>query len=431
MSHIRSHFPVSAATSEFGSGLRKWPLRGFFALLDQGLISGSNFVLAILLARWLAPRQYGGYAVAFEAFLFLSVVYGALVLEPMSVFGASIYKEHFQDYLGILLRIHGVVSVAIVALVLVAAALLNTTRPASTFPSALAGVGVATPCLLLFWLARRGFYVHLLPQKAAFGACVYCAVMLTGVMVAYRLRFLSSLSAFLMMAAGALLTGPAMLRWFTHHLPHGTPSPFRPRDVIRQHWIYGRWAVASALVIWLSGAIYYPLLGTFFNLAETAKFKALMNLSSPIGQVFVAMSLLSLPYASRAHYEEGTAATGRIGWKLASVYISGTCLYWFVLLLVREPVVRYLYMGKYAQITSLLPWLALGSIFRIAATSQTIILKARNSPQMVFIAYSGACLVAIVLGVPCTLWFGISGALFVWILSSAVALRFPSNTLET
>ena len=101
----------------FWHAVKTWPLRGFFALLDQGLISGSNFILAILLARWVSPQQYGAYALAFEVLLFMSIVYGALILEPMCVFGPSTYKNDFRAYLGILLRIHCGLSVLVIAAV--------------------------------------------------------------------------------------------------------------------------------------------------------------------------------------------------------------------------------------------------------------------------------------------------------------------------
>src|SRR6202030_792544 len=39
--------------------LRLWINKGGLALLDQGLISGSNFILSMLLARWLTPESYG------------------------------------------------------------------------------------------------------------------------------------------------------------------------------------------------------------------------------------------------------------------------------------------------------------------------------------------------------------------------------------
>lgn len=267
-SNVNQSFPARAWASGMRLELKRvmkiWPARGFFALLDQGLISGSNFIVAILLARWLAPNQYGGYALAFEVFLFLSVAYGALILEPMSVLGSSIYKDSFHNYLGILLRIHSVVSILIVTAVFAGAKVLSDLRPRGSLPDALVGIGVASPCLLLFWLARRGFYVHLMPRKAAVGACVYAAVLLVGIAIVYRLRSLSSLSAFLVMAAGAVVAGPLMLRWFKNHVPASHGQHLRIKDVLRQHWIYGRWALASSVAIWFAAAIYYPLMGSFF-----------------------------------------------------------------------------------------------------------------------------------------------------------------------
>ena len=89
--------------------LRSLALRGrkyFFgrakaaAVLDQGLISGSNFVVIVLLARWLVPEQYGAYAVALGINVLLFTVYQSLLLEPMSVFGGSSYRECLRGYLG-------------------------------------------------------------------------------------------------------------------------------------------------------------------------------------------------------------------------------------------------------------------------------------------------------------------------------------------
>jgi len=410
--------PPFEITNQLKRSLKKWSSRGILAILDQGLISGSNFVLAILLARWLTPQQYGSYALAFEIFLFLAALYGALILEPMSVFGPSVYSGNLTSYLGGLLRIHGALSFVVVAVLFASAAALHAMKPASLLPDALIGISVAAPCLLLFWLARRGFYIIFLPQKAVLGACIYSALLLAGVALLYELKSLSPFSAFLLLALGAIATGPVMLRWLKARLVQARTG-FTIMDIVRRHWAYGRWAVANSVVIWLSLAIYYPLLGGFFTLAEAAKFKALMNLASPIGQTFVAISLLSLPYASRAYHHDGDAVASHLVWRLTFLYLGGTCLYWVVLLLFRGPIVHHLYGGRYMQVINMLPWVALGSALRISATAQTLALKAMRSPERAFVAYSAACVVAISVGVPCTRWFGLRGALFAWILSSA------------
>lgn len=326
---------------ELRGSFRKWSSRGILAILDQGLISGSNFVIAILLARWLAPQQYGSWALAFEVFLFVSAAYGSLILEPMSVFGPSLFSSNLNSYLGGLLRIHFVLSFFVTAILFAAAAVLHAIKPTSSLPGALVGISVAIPCLLLFWLVRRGFYIVFLPQGALLGACIYSAFLLTGVALLYKFKSLSPFTAFLLLAAGAVVTGPLMLRWLKPRLVRAATG-FPVMDIVRRHWTYGRWALANSTVIWLSMAIYYPLLGSFYTLAEAGKFKALMNLASPIGQAFVAISLLSLPHASRIHHQNSDAVAGRLVWRLTFLYVGGTCLYWAALLVLRGPIVHHL-----------------------------------------------------------------------------------------
>ena len=154
-----------------------WVRKGGFAILDQGLISfGSNFLVSVLLARWMAPEQYGAYAVAFGIFVLLSLVYQSLVLEPMSVFGASSYRDCLRGYLNSLLWIHLTISGAIILIFGSSAVVAKFFLHSGVLGGALAGVSLASPCVLVFWLARRSFYLELSPARAASGAFIYSSV---------------------------------------------------------------------------------------------------------------------------------------------------------------------------------------------------------------------------------------------------------------
>ncbi len=74
--------------------MMRWGTKGGLAILEYGLIAGSNFVLGFLLARWMTPEQYGAYGLGFSIFLLLSFLYQALLLEPMSVYGGSNFREN-------------------------------------------------------------------------------------------------------------------------------------------------------------------------------------------------------------------------------------------------------------------------------------------------------------------------------------------------
>jgi O-antigen/teichoic acid export membrane protein len=149
--------------------------------------------------------------------------------------------------------------------------------------------------------------------------------------------------------------------------------------------------------------------------------KALMNFNSPVGQVFSAMTLLFLPYAAKVNHQDGLKGSQRLVWKLCALYAGGTCLYWIAILSLREPLVHHLYAGKYTEVTSLLPWVALGSVFRMAATAQALTLRATNSVARLFFAYSVSGVAALVVGIPSVWAFGLHGAVATFVFSGAVA----------
>jgi hypothetical protein len=86
--------------------LRHWFLKGGTAILDQGIFSSTNFILNLLLARWLDASSYGVFAVAFAVYLFFTGFHNAMILEPISVLGPARYKLELPGYLHSQYRIH-------------------------------------------------------------------------------------------------------------------------------------------------------------------------------------------------------------------------------------------------------------------------------------------------------------------------------------
>src|SRR5229473_1959263 len=101
---------VRSGGSIYSKPLR-WMKKGGLAILDNGLISGSNFLLGILLARWLAPEEYGAYALSFSIFILVGFLYQALLLEPLSVFAGSVFRGNLRGYLKKALWIHWAISI--------------------------------------------------------------------------------------------------------------------------------------------------------------------------------------------------------------------------------------------------------------------------------------------------------------------------------
>jgi O-antigen/teichoic acid export membrane protein len=402
------------------SGWSRWLAKGVFAVLDQGLISGSNFLLGILLARWLGADQYGAYALAFAMFILVSLVYQSLVLEPMTVFGPSVYHGESRKYLGILVRLQTALGCVVFVVGAIGAAYFYARGSAQLAP-ALVGATIAGPCVLLFLFARRACYVELSPSRSLSGAVLYMPLLLGSIWILRTLKLLSPFTAFAATGVSALLVS-AHLLWRLK--PAMAPEADGPQlhEVSRRHWDYGRWALAGAVFLWIPWNICYPLVTKFWGLAETGSLRALLNLALPITQTYSAFTLLFLPFTARLGQREGWPAMKTQALRIAGVYAGGSVLYWLLVCIFSGPLVRFLYAGHYTEIIPLLPWVGLSSIIGGIVMGPTIVIRAMQSPASVCWIYLFSSAVAVGVGIPAIWAWGMRGAIVALVLSSLTTI---------
>lgn len=421
----RERQPEQAESVTMPGGIRShklfhWVTKGGLAIVDQGLISGSNFLLGILLARWLAPDQYGAYALAFSVFLLLSFLYHPLLLEPMAVFSGSAYSRCLRGYLKSLIWIHVVLTVVTVVVLGAAAYVAFLRAEPGGLAGALLGITIASPCILLFWLARRSYYMELAPARAATGALLYCLLVVSGTYLLFRLGRLSSFTAYLLMATGALATGLYLLFHIRHSLSGSEAGP-TPKETWSRHWAYGRWALAGAIATWIPYYMYYPLVTSFSGIAQAGQLRALMNFALPMEQTFTALSCLFLPYAARIQEQHGRASAGPLTRRITLVYVGGAVVYWLVFLPMKAQAFHFLYGGKYTEVAYLIPYVALETILWSASFGPAIVLRAMESSISIFYARCIASVISLAVGIPLTHAYGLWGVMVGIVLTNVVA----------
>ena len=399
----------------------RWITKSSLAVIDQGLISGSNFLLGILLARWLMPAQYGAYGLAFEIFLLLSFFHQALLLEPQRVFGPSDYLDRLREYLGVLFWLNAGLAVIVSVALGISCLLFHALLRPDNLSGAFAGLTVAAPCILLLWLARGAYYVRMSPQGAVTGSAIYCAIVVGSLMLLQKFKLMSPGLAFLVMGFAALISSSVLLIRLNPVLDLRT-SRHMWRRIGHQHWDYGRWVLASLGVSSLSGSLYYPLISGFSGLAAAGELKALLNFSLPLVQTLNALCVFLLPYASRVYRNGGLASLRSLIWKITGLFGVAAIAYWVFLILLGKIALQLLYGGRYSELTHLLPWLAVASLPLNLVAVPALILRAVRSPVSIFGAYCAACVVVVLIGVPAIWALGLRGALLAMVLSNVATL---------
>ena len=390
------------------TGWLPWVGKGSLAVLDQGLFASSNFLLNVLLARWLAPADYGAFALAYSVFLLLGVFHNAILTGPMLVFGPGKYRERFPEYLGILLRGHFALMLPGGALLAAAAFLLGWLYSPAVERAFLA-LAIAGPFILLLWLLRRAFYARLNPGWAAAGGGVYLLILLASALTLRTAGRLTPATGFLTMAAASLITCLLLL------------VPLRPtlathssaiRAVAADHWRYGKWGAAGAGPGWVTDNIYFLVLPAWVGLAEAGALKALLNLAQPALQSISALGVLLLPILVRDRDCGGVRAMKRTMKLSLALFLLGSACYLALLWGFRFEIFHFLYAGKYVAYAG---WpLLLAGLLPLAQSLPIVMggaLGALERPNFTFWSCVGSSAVALALGVPLASGLGVGGAL--------------------
>jgi O-antigen/teichoic acid export membrane protein len=388
-------------------------------VLGQALFAGSHFLVNVFLARWLSAEQYGAFALAFSAFLLFSMLYSACIYEPMIVFGSGLYASRFQSYLTLLVR-SNLALLSAVSLSMLAVSLLLGRLYSVNVQHAFAALAIAAPFIMLTWLGRGGFYALLRPGEAAVGGVFYFGVMVGALFLLHKTQQLSPGTAFLAMGLAGLVSSVFLLlrlglTWKL--LPEGLTL----QHVADDHWRYGKWAIASAVVAWFPDNIYYAILPALTGLGGTAALRALINLINPVLHVLYALSAVLIPTLVRHRDRAGISGMTRTMKTLLSLLAPVSIVYMAALVWFRVALFHLFYGGNYQEYSGM-PVLLVGMI-PIAAGAVMVLgagLRAIERPNLVFWGYVAASVSTLCLGLPLSHRLGVTGAAAGMLISSSV-----------
>lgn len=417
-------------------GKRKWIARGAWAIADQGFFAVASVLLNVLLARWLAPAEYGAFAVGYALFLLLATFHTAFITEPMLVFGAGKYSTRKQQYLQTLIRAHWRLTGA-GSLLLVLVAFLLRLGGVGPIADMLFGLALSMPFFLLLWFARRSAYLLLKPRLATFASAIYALLIVSGLLALFHFQWLTTFTAMLTLGVPGAIAGWGLLR----SLGNATEKQDLQTaaiPVLADHWQYGRWACATSILSWVPLNFFFVMLSVAVSLQASANLKALSNLVLPLLQINAALGTLLLPaMVTRVADSENFGKLLRLSLVL---FASVAILYALIVGAVGSAIVPLLYGNRYSSNSELLWLLLLIPILDGVMMVLSSALRSLLQPKKVFWAQLAVATCVLLLGVPATNAAGLRGAatvivvacfVGVLVLAGGVFVTFPVRATTT
>ena len=407
--------------SDYYKSLGIWIQRVGYSLADQALFSGSNFLLNILLVRWLGTEKYGAFSLGFTVFLVGSSFYNGFLLEPVSVLGVHHLGSTFRSYSNKLLIVHFLSTAIFSAFICVIAFSFQRTQP--IIENSLVGVAISLPFMLFYWLYRQLCYLQSRPNIAFAGSFLYASLLIMLIVVFHKFNLLSPLNSFLIM--GASSAASAFILWSTATKPLVNSKYIieDTRNILKENFNYGKWVLLTSIFYCISTFLYPPLIAIFISLNDVGLLRAMQNLFQPLQQVLVALSLLFLPLLVRKKTKSGPLSIVKSVNQFGGVSLFISAAYLIILLLFGGTLLEFIYSSnEFVSGLWVLPYLGIITIMTTIYTMIVMALRALERPNIVFYANAASAIFTITVGYFLVKQYGFRGAITSMTISSFVLM---------
>jgi O-antigen/teichoic acid export membrane protein len=348
-------------------------------LADQGLVSGTSFFSSFLVARTCTKSEFGAYVLAVSIQLALREIQVGLVTGPLAFLGSPRDDKQFASYFTPLILFQAVAA----AVISLAAWLIGGVYLRMQVSSTFAVVAAAAAAALFFNQAqeffRRSLMTRLLFRTAFMNDLVFCFLQVGT--LAFIAQFgrnygltISPLLVFEVATASGLIASIFGYSQISQFLD----GPLRwDIESIRENWDFGRWNLATSLLVAIYQQTVYLMLGSMIGPAAVANIEAPRLLVAPFSVLLQGWNNWMAPSAGKVLAEKGIAGTQSFLNRATAAVVVIIALIILPLMLFPGPVMRKMLGEQYVGD----PW-----IVRMWGASVLCMVVSSGVPCILFLA---------------------------------------------
>jgi O-antigen/teichoic acid export membrane protein len=381
--------------------------QGYLAAVDQGVISLSNFIATIILARNVDPTQLGVYGVGFITMRLVRAVQEGLIVQPMTVFGAGMDEREFKPYATSTSLFQIGLAFASASVVAVCGWILTEL-----------GNDTAGPTLFALWMpflwwqlqeyVRRMLYTRGLLLNAVVNSLIANAARLAIMVVLVNQGQLTGTTGLEAIAWGsfvALIPG----FWVTRHF--WTHKLNNLRETWIRNWIFGRWLLGGTITNWVAVEFYPILTAGLISFAAAGAYRAIQNLVAPVHLLLRAIDTFLTPRTANLFEKNGQRVLAHT---LRRIYLAGGIPVLGILtiaVLFPEQLLWLVYGDAYLEYSNGVILMAIFYALLFAYWPLQSIFKAAQHSRPIFIANILAIISMLTVGIWAILNWGVYGTI--------------------
>lgn len=377
--------------------------RKIIILLDQMQVSGSNFILGIILARTFGPDLFGVYALLWMLVLFFSGLQQTLIVAPMYTLEAKAGNKIPPFDVFYLQVFYSILSVVLALCFLYGSSLF-------LYKNSIVYDLMLTSSLVLFLFLTQDF----LRRVLIFSSCYVLVLVMD--FIAYPLLIGTTFYAewsgnldleyfFILLSIHFFVSAGLVFTQITIRKPSDNII-----NKVAQYWFYSKWLGVANVVQWFTGNLFILVASFILGGWVAGVIRIFQNIMGAFHVIFSALENV-IPISAAKIYSNGGA-------KPLITYIKKHTLVGFLFLLISlmvifvmtpENIILRVYGQEYIQYGYFLYWYFLIYLFIYTGMLLRFLLRTLEKTKIIFLSYLVSMVFSGFFALPLINYFGIDG----------------------
>ena len=276
--------------------------QGGLSLIDQGVVSATNFLTGVIIARACSKEELGLYMLGFSLILLVTDLQTSLIATPYMVYAPRLKGEAHASYTGsTLIHQMGLCLLIVLGLIGGEIAVRHGVGPRGLGPVLYALIAMAT-FITLREYARRICFACLKVKRALLLDAGIAAGQIGGLLLLARFGLLSASRAYWLMG---VVCGAAVLGWLWSERSFYRLRISESLVDLKRNWTLGKWVFASGLVWAISMNLYPWMLAAFHGTASAGIWAACLGAVALGNPAVLGIQNFLGPKIAHVHAKEG------------------------------------------------------------------------------------------------------------------------------
>ena len=390
-------------------------------LLDQVVVSGGNFLLAIILIRLLGLETYGLFAMLWLGLLFVLSLHQAFITKPMMTLAIEKTESERIDYFKNLWQIQ------LVGFLIIGSAIIGIFQLPFSFPAWMVYVSymvVLTSLYLLQDYLKKTFFIDKKYTTPLLMDALLYSILFIGLLLLWftnKITLENTLGVLLLAYGVSVVTG-----WMTTRSPATRNSLTRNSQLatLKTHYHFSSWLLGTSILQWLSGNFFLVAAASILGTTAVGAVRMAQNLVGLCNVLFLAMENI-VPAEAAQHFLKN-GYNGLTGYLKTSSKQAGSFIVAILLgMSIATPwLIPLLYGSEYVDYSYVVWGYCLLYVFVFLGYPLRYYFRTLHTTKPIFIAYILGGGFSLIAAFPLVKMGGLMGFLFGLIVSQILTLVF-------